>query len=243
MNRRFKAYRARFGLVALAGALVVMALVPATASAGHFSGSTKECNQPGICVLTINVVASIPESDTVTVELASFGTTGAAFRTATRTGGTCPPTAVSLVDSRTIELDPSADMTGCSIVLEETLAATSAGEVCQEVFSNFSSGTFACAQLTPAECSDSADNDRDGRTDFPADPGCASATDNDETDPPPARQCSDGRDNDRDGRTDYPRDPGCSSANDDNESDPRPANPCTIKGTGGQRRHPRDVGP
>ncbi len=148
-------------------------------------------------------------------------------------GGDCPPTAVSLVDSTTTELDPSADMDGCTIVLEERLAAQSSGEVCQEIFSLISSQTFACAQLTPAQCSDSADNDRDGRTDFPADPGCASATDNDETDPPPARQCSDGRDNDRDGRIDYPRDPGCSSARDDNESNPRPANPCTITGTRG----------
>ncbi|MDP3970228.1 MAG: hypothetical protein Q8P90_00855, partial [bacterium] len=32
------------------------------------------------------------------------------------------------------------------------------------------------------ECSDSADNDGDGLTDFPWDPGCYSASDDDETD-------------------------------------------------------------
>lgn len=34
-------------------------------------------------------------------------------------------------------------------------------------------------------CSDGADNDSDGLTDFPNDPGCESATDNDEYNPPP----------------------------------------------------------
>lgn len=34
-------------------------------------------------------------------------------------------------------------------------------------------------------CSNGLDDDRDGKIDFPADPGCTSATDTDETDPPP----------------------------------------------------------
>ena len=36
-----------------------------------------------------------------------------------------------------------------------------------------------------AQCEDGIDNDADGLTDFPADPGCIDALDNDETDPPP----------------------------------------------------------
>ncbi|MCA1702586.1 MAG: proprotein convertase P-domain-containing protein [Actinobacteria bacterium] len=45
---------------------------------------------------------------------------------------------------------------------------------------------------TPKQCSDGRDNDRDGRTDYPADPGCSSAADNNEAnDPrPPATQCT-----------------------------------------------------
>ena len=35
------------------------------------------------------------------------------------------------------------------------------------------------------ECSDGQDNDGDGLTDYPADPGCTSVSDTDETDPPP----------------------------------------------------------
>jgi hypothetical protein len=70
----------------------------------------------------------------------------------------------------------------------------------------------------PPACSDGTDNDSDGFTDYPADPGCMSATDTDETDPPPAA-CADGIDNDADGFTDYPADPGCASAADTDETD------------------------
>lgn len=58
-------------------------------------------------------------------------------------------------------------------------------------------------------CWNGLDDDGDGKTDFPADPGCTSATDGDETNPPPgARQCSDGIDNDADGLIDR-ADSGC----------------------------------
>ena len=240
MTRRFKPYRARLALVALAGALVVTALAPATASASHFDDSTKVCNQPGVCVLTIDVDGLIFEDDVITVDL-DPGTTGATFRSATRTGGTCPPTSVSLVDSTTVHLDPSENLPfpGCTIVLEETLAATSAGEVCQTIDSDFSfPESTVCAQLTPAQCSDSADNDSDGKVDYPDDQGCEDAEDDSESPDPP--QCSDRLDNDSDGKTNFPADPGCTSASDDSESpdpvkppSPRPANPCTITGTRG----------
>jgi hypothetical protein len=76
----------------------------------------------------------------------------------------------------------------------------------------------------PPQCSDGVDNDQDGKTDFPADPGCSSVTDESESPDPPRRpQCSDGMDNDQDGKADIPADPGCSSATDDSESpDPPP---------------------
>jgi hypothetical protein len=58
------------------------------------------------------------------------------------------------------------------------------------------------------QCRDGRDNDGDGKTDHPADPGCASPDDDDEGDDPPGAQCFDGVDNDADGRTDA-ADPGC----------------------------------
>ncbi len=65
------------------------------------------------------------------------------------------------------------------------------------------------------QCSDGRDNDGDGSIDFPADPGCTSATDASEA---PNPECSDSFDNDGDGTTDYPADPGCTSATDTTES-------------------------
>ncbi len=65
-------------------------------------------------------------------------------------------------------------------------------------------------------CSDGIDNDRDGLSDHPSDPGCSDATDGSETNP--ALHCDDGFDNDEDGWTDYRRggtgDPGCGSGGD-----------------------------
>ena len=73
-------------------------------------------------------------------------------------------------------------------------------------------------------CSDGQDNDADGLVDYPADPGCTSAEDDDETDPP---QCSDGKDNDGDGLIDFPADKGCTGADDNDE-----VNPCKAPAAG-----------
>jgi hypothetical protein len=76
-------------------------------------------------------------------------------------------------------------------------------------------------------CANDSDDDGDGLTDYPDDPGCASADDDDETDPPPPPpQCNDGIDNDGDGRYDYPYDAGCESLEDDDEVNPDPLPAC-----------------
>jgi cysteine-rich repeat protein len=59
------------------------------------------------------------------------------------------------------------------------------------------------------ECQNGVDDDGDGRIDYPADPGCSSASDFLETSP--SRVCDDGLDNDGDGFVDVPDDPGCRS--------------------------------
>ncbi len=56
------------------------------------------------------------------------------------------------------------------------------------------------------QCSDGRDNDGDGYTDSPADPGCTSATD--DTESPNPAQCNDGVDNDGDGLVDNFERPG-----------------------------------
>lgn len=68
------------------------------------------------------------------------------------------------------------------------------------------------------QCSDGIDNDGNGVYDYPGDPGCFSAEDNQEyTLPVQKAACHDGIDNDHDGLVDYPHDPGCTSWNDNDE--------------------------
>jgi large repetitive protein len=73
-------------------------------------------------------------------------------------------------------------------------------------------------------CTDGFDNDGDGSIDYPADPGCATEIDTDESNDPIA-MCSDGRDNDGDGKIDYPNDPGCFLPLQNSESDDCPDGP------------------
>jgi hypothetical protein len=72
------------------------------------------------------------------------------------------------------------------------------------------------------ECSDDDDNDFDGLTDFPDDPGCSSATDNQEQDDAPP-ECADEFDNDGDEKVDFGEDPGCTSATDLDEGSEGPS--------------------
>ena len=68
------------------------------------------------------------------------------------------------------------------------------------------------AYLTPPPCSNGQDDDSDTLTDYPADPGCRSASDHSEQ-----FDCQDGIDNDGDGDLDHPADTGCHSASDATE--------------------------
>ena len=71
---------------------------------------------------------------------------------------------------------------------------------------------------TVEACNDQLDNDGDGLTDFPDDPGCASQSDGSEN--ASDAECDDRLDNDGDGLTDFPQDPDCSSASDPRETRP-----------------------
>src|SRR5690349_5349501 len=88
------------------------------------------------------------------------------------------------------------------------------------------------AMQTSNVCSNGIDDDTDGSIDYPADPGCDSPTDADESNPPIA-QCMDGRDNDGDGKTDFPEDPGCFVQLQNSELDDCPDGPnCPICSNG-----------
>lgn len=68
---------------------------------------------------------------------------------------------------------------------------------------------FVCAVHA---CSDGIDNDGNGRTDYPGDPGCISAAGDAEDSACPGSSCpacANGIDDDGDGRVDFPADPDC----------------------------------
>ena len=87
---------------------------------------------------------------------------------------------------------------------------------------------------TRAQCLDRIDNDGDGIIDFPLEPGCSAAGDNDEDDPRGTPLCSNGNDDDMDGFTDYPADPGCFGRGDRDETD-KPVTPACADGVDNDR--------
>ncbi len=105
-----------------------------------------------------------------------------------------------------------------------TSGQVAAGGSCEGAL--FQSGAFACqpgfscggpagARTCRTECTDGIDNNGDGLTDYPNDPGCSAPSDNTETTVCPGTTCpacSDTVDNDGDTRIDYPADPQCYAA-------------------------------
>lgn len=91
--------------------------------------------------------------------------------------------------------------------------AVEIGEVCDD--GNLADGD-GCSAACRWDCSDGLDDDGDGLTDFPSDPGCASAAATTES-----PQCDDELDNDGDGRIDW--DGGAASATPDPQCVTRPA--------------------
>jgi hypothetical protein len=98
-------------------------------------------------------------------------------------------------------------------------------------------GTMGSRTCQPAKCSNGMDDDGDGKIDYPFDPGCANAGDDDEADPASAPACSNSTDDDTDGATDFPADFGCTSAADTSEvfctGEMDPATAITTKTTTG----------
>lgn len=68
------------------------------------------------------------------------------------------------------------------------------------------------ALIGQADCNDGLDDDGDGLIDYPADPGCTSAADDNERGP--GFQCDNGIDDDADGFFDFPNDPDCDGPTD-----------------------------
>ncbi len=77
------------------------------------------------------------------------------------------------------------------------------------------------ARTCRTQCTDGVDNNGDGTTDYPDDPGCTAPNDNSEDTVCPGPMCpicADGIDNDNDGDIDYPNDPQCLAASGSSEA-------------------------
>lgn len=144
-----------------------------------------------------------------------------------------------------VVINPDNDLVPETKVTVTVTASDKAGNVLNRTYSF---NELSCADLgcqtggATAQCDDGVDNDGDGRVDFPADPGCATADDNNEFQSSDyacepqliystttvyeqcttdggvtiVTQCSDGFDNDSDGLIDL-ADPGCADPADNNE--------------------------
>lgn len=92
----------------------------------------------------------------------------------------------------------------------ESMLATSGALTCSSGYA--CSGTIGARTCQVSVCNDGLDNDSDGDFDYPFDPGCATASDSDETDPAVAPVCANTTDDDTDSSIDWPADYGCVAA-------------------------------
>ncbi len=101
----------------------------------------------------------------------------------------------------------------------ESALATSGALTCGSGFA--CKGAAGSRTCQTAQCGDGIDNNGNGRTDYPADPGCTNTSDDTETTVCPGAgcpACSNGLDDDLDGLIDYPTDTSCVTASGTNEA-------------------------
>jgi hypothetical protein len=101
-----------------------------------------------------------------------------------------------------LEQDYGMDLEGWHLRSAETYSAD--GRILSGTAETPSGNIEGFVVHLPPHCDDGLDNDGDGYTDYPDDPGCPTASSG-----PEKPECDDGRDNDGDGLVDF-LDPGCS---------------------------------
>jgi hypothetical protein len=191
-------------------------------------GAGAHCGAAGTCQRTYNSCASIdecPPGETMMCS-AQIATTGGADRDldgVVDSADNCPDDTNS--DQEDLDGDQIGDECDRYICGDGQLDG-SPGEVGAEECEPPAVGTCDahCRRTTP-ECADGVDNDGDALTDFPTDPGCASAGPS----ALEAPQCSNGRDDDFDDQIDL-ADAKCKSASDNDEQSNPPKKTCGLGG-------------
>ena len=135
----------RMTYVAVAAGIAALTVFAAPAAADHFDpNSAKVCGAliggQVQCTLTINIQDEIgvPAGENISVTLGA-GTTGATYDSASLGAGTCvlgggagtPGVSVSTPTTLLVTPDAAGTLNNCTIIVNEVLDATSAGQVCQ----------------------------------------------------------------------------------------------------------------
>jgi len=188
----------------------LMDLTVSTANPGTSANTTLEVRSPacGLAADSVGCSATTGTGETVFVADAAPGDYYAIVDTTSTSSG-----AYELSVSGAIALSAE-----CDPVWAPRFVCT-VGTICDA--DPASTTGYACRAT---QCTNAADDDGDALADYPAEPGCADVTDDDETDPPVAPQCANGADDDADLLVDWPMDTGCVAASDDDET-------CTVFGT------------
>lgn len=164
---------------------------------------TASCTDPNMELACDDDISSLDHNSTVTASITEPGTYYLVVDTKSSAGGTYDLHVQFLVG----EGDPctAGDDCGPGLVCRVPLNGTA--KVCSKHV-----------------CDDGVDDDADGKNDYPDDPGCLSATDDDETDDcpdgPNCPECGNSVDDDHDGNTDFPADTQCLAASSTSEACP-----------------------
>ena len=177
-----------------------------------------------VTFFTVDTTPPAPPEVVIAVVRELPGDTPDSYVTTFQIRGVSPPDAKTVtvsIDGQTYTFTPEGPEWQTFVTFTLTLGDYTIRIANSDQAGNQSSSSIVSFTLLPPECLDGTDNDEDGLTDFPDDPGCLAAADPSETEEllplEVIRQCADGADNDGDGMIDFPNDPGCSSELDNDE--------------------------
>jgi hypothetical protein len=184
---------------------------------------TYEWTVPSTGVYTVSVQGKSPSSYPYwTIRRGTCGGTAVGCWT----GSSSTTQTFTKGDRLAIQIDAPSGNTGPYILgISRVSGLLAPGEPCSASSATLLCETGPCVadasgvtRCTVAACSNGADDDGDGKIDWPEDPGCSWPGDDSEVDLVTTTVCSNGRDDDGDGASDWPGDHQCVAAAGGSES-------------------------